>query len=283
MIIYVTGWPITSPLSHNSIHQLFQTNDECVYNVQLHSTPQHHQRECNILCDMPRIHRVGIIRFVRSSRFGLFFNHARLIQAFPQITRKYSCGDGICTLQKVLGVLSFGVETGCSRMEENFVSGLPIEKTFAPINQSARCARIYANTHVKKEKSTTITSTKCVARVTRCHVHLVNDDNGISLSVHSANVKKRGSGSTIVVSTNEGSQLRVERRAGIIALDKSSSFCWTLSAGRRHVRLTLPSRAFQQGLILAVVVIFSHHDALNFDVVLNSDVAHHYVALVIND
>ena len=53
------------------------------------------------------------------------------------------------------------------------------------------------------------TSAKGVARATRCLVNLVKNGNGISLSVHLANVNKRESGNTSAVSMKEWSQLRV--------------------------------------------------------------------------
>ena len=94
-------------------------------------------------------------------------------------------------------------------MGEVFLSGLSIEKTFAPIIPLARYARRYEKTLGTKIDSATSTSTKGVARVTRCYVHLAKNCNGISLSVHSANVNERKLGSTSAVSMNEGSQLRV--------------------------------------------------------------------------
>ena len=78
---------------------------------------------------------------------------------------------------KVLDVLSFGAGTGCSRMGEVFPSGLPIERTFATIIRSARYARRYAKTLGAKIDSATSTSTKGIARVTRCHVHIAKNGN----------------------------------------------------------------------------------------------------------
>ena len=79
---------------------------------------------------------------------------------------------------------------------------------------------------------------------------------------------------------NEGSQLRVAHRADIIALDDGASLCWTLNVGRRHVRLPVPSRAYQQGLIQAVVVIPSHHEILGLGIALVLDVVQFHVAPV---
>ena len=78
---------------------------------------------------------------------------------------------------------------------------------------------------------------------------------------------------------NEGLQLRVAHRAGIIALDNGARLRWTLSARRRHVRLPVPSCASQQGLILAIVVILRRNDVLNLDFVPVPDVVHHLIAL----
>ena len=78
---------------------------------------------------------------------------------------------------KVLGVLSSGVGTGCSRMGEVFPSGSPVERTFAPIIPSARYARRYAKTLGAKIDSATSTSTKGIARVTRYHVHIAKNGN----------------------------------------------------------------------------------------------------------
>ena len=61
---------------------------------------------------------------------------------------------------KILGVLSSGVEIGCSRMGEVFHNGLRIKKTFALIIKSARNARRYAKTLKAKSGSATSTSTK---------------------------------------------------------------------------------------------------------------------------
>ena len=106
---------------------------------------------------------------------------------------------------RILGVLSSGVGTGCSRVKEVFHSGSPIEKTFAPIIQSARYARRYTKTLETKTDSAMTTSIRDVARVTRCHVHLVKNGNGISLSVNSVYVIERGSENTRAVSRKEGS------------------------------------------------------------------------------
>ena len=121
---------------------------------------------------------------------------------------------------------------------------------------------------------------KGVARVTRCHVHLVKNGNGILLSVHSAKVNQRGSGNTNAVSMNEGSQLRVAHRAGIIALDNGASLRWLLSVGWRLIRLPVPSRDSQRGIILAVVVIPSHHDILGLVIVIVLDFLHHHIDFV---
>ena len=101
----------------------------------------------------------------------------------------------------------------------SFLCGSPIEKTFTPIIPSVSFKSRYEKTLGTEIDSALSTSTKGVARVIRCHVHLAKNGNGISLNVHSANVSERRSGSTSAVSMNEGSQSRVAHRAGIIALD----------------------------------------------------------------
>ena len=77
-----------------------------------------------------------------------------------------------------------------------------------------------------------------------------------------------------------GLQICMECRAGMIALNSRARLRWMLSVGRRHARLPHPSCASQQGLILAVVVIPSHHDILNLDVVPFRDVVYRLIALV---
>ena len=67
---------------------------------------------------------------------------------------------------------------------------------------------------------------------------------------------------------NEGLQLRVAHRAGIIALDNGASLRWLLSVGWRLIRLPVPSHTSQRGIILAVVVIPSHHDILSLGIAL---------------
>ena len=52
------------------------------------------------------------------------------------------------------------------------------------------------------------------------------------------------------------------------------------SRQRIPVRLHMPSRASQQGLIFVVVVTPSHHDVLNLDIVLITDVVRRLIALV---
>ena len=55
-------------------------------------------------------------------------------------------------------------------------------------------------------------------------------------------LNERGSGRISAVHMNEGHQLRVSRRSGIIALENEASLRWTLSAERRYVRLPVLSR-----------------------------------------
>ena len=95
---------------------------------------------------------------------------------------------------KILGVCSSGDGTGFSKMGEVF--HLQIEKTFAPIIRSACYARRYAKAFGMRTESATSAPTKGFARVTRCHVQLVKNGNGILLSAQSVNVKKRESGNT---------------------------------------------------------------------------------------
>ena len=89
-------------------------------------------------------------------------------------------------------------------MKEVFHSGLPIEKTFASIIQSAHNAKRHVIVIETRSHSATSMSMRDVILVTRYHVHFATIGEDISLSAHSMNVNKLWLGSTSAVSIRKG-------------------------------------------------------------------------------